>query len=233
MKLENGQSILFTGDSITDCGRVYPVGTGAGLGEGYVAFVNHLLTACYPERRIGILNTGINGDTIIDLAARWQRDVLRLGPNWLSVMIGINDVWRQFDSYYDPEPLRIDRYEATYRKLLSGIRRDLDGLVLMTPYFIESDLSNPTRQRMDAYGALVGRLAQEFDAVFVDVQAAFDDYLAHRAAHSLTNDGAHTDRIGHMIIAKAFLVAMELEWHSGANANGSRSPIDPGAGDRK
>nr|VFJ88596.1 MAG: Lysophospholipase L1 [Candidatus Kentron sp. LFY] len=215
MKLENGQSILFTGDSITDCGRSYPVGTGTGLGEGYVAFVDSLLAARYPERRIGVSNTGINGDTIIDLSARWQRDVLRLGPDWLSVMIGINDVWRQFDPYHDPEPLRIDHYEVTYRRLLSETRRDLHGLVLMTPYFIEPDRYNPTRERMDAYGALVGRLAEEFDAVFVDVQAAFDGYLAHRTAYSLTDDGAHTDRVGHMIIARAFLTAMEFDWNSG------------------
>jgi len=221
MRLENGQSILFTGDSITDCERTYPVGTGAGLGEGYVAFVDSLLAARYPERRVGIFNMGINGDTIMDLDARWQRDVLRLGPDWLSVMIGINDVWRQFDSYYDPAPLRIDRYEATYRRLLEGIRRDLAGLVLMTPYFIEPDRSNPTRERMDAYGALVGRLAREFDAVFVDVQAGFDDYLAYRTARSLTDDGAHTNKIGHMIIARSFLTAMGFDWRLDAESVGS------------
>nr|VFK56000.1 MAG: Lysophospholipase L1 [Candidatus Kentron sp. TUN] len=221
MKLGHGQSILFTGDSITDCERIYPVGSGSGLGEGYVAFVDGLLAACYPERRIKVLNTGINGNTIIDLDARWQMDVLRLGPDWLSVMIGINDVWRQFDSYYDPSPLRIDRYEETYRKLLERTRRDLKGLVLMTPYFIEPDLSNPTRERMDAYGALVEQLAREFDAVFVDVQAGFDRYLTHRSVYSLTEDGAHTNKIGHMIIAESFLTAMGFHWNSSAGPIGN------------
>nr|VFJ51240.1 MAG: Lysophospholipase L1 [Candidatus Kentron sp. FW] len=215
MKLKNRQSILFTGDSITDCERTYPVGTGTGLGEGYVAFVDSLLATSYPERHIGILNTGINGNTIIDLEARWQMDVLRLGPDWLSVMIGINDVWRQFDSYYDPEPLRIDKYQATYRKLLERTRQNLKGLVLMTPYFIEPDPSNPTRMCMDAYGSVVKQLAQEFDAVFVDVQTAFDLHLAHRNARSLTADGAHTNKIGHMIIARSFLTAMEFDWATG------------------
>nr|VFK25037.1 MAG: Lysophospholipase L1 [Candidatus Kentron sp. MB]VFK35438.1 MAG: Lysophospholipase L1 [Candidatus Kentron sp. MB]VFK77298.1 MAG: Lysophospholipase L1 [Candidatus Kentron sp. MB] len=214
MRLENGQSILFTGDSITDCGRAYPVGTGMGLGEGYVAFVDNLLTVHYPERHIRIFNTGVNGDTIIDLHARWQRDILRLGPDWLSIMIGINDVWRQFDPYYDPEPLRIDRYEANYRKLLSGIRQDLKGLVLMTPYFIEPDCANLTRQYMDAFGAVVERLAREFDAVFVDVQAGFNRYLSHRPARSLTDDGAHTTKTGHMIIAESFLSAIGFRWCS-------------------
>ncbi|MBT8420899.1 MAG: SGNH/GDSL hydrolase family protein [Gammaproteobacteria bacterium] len=211
MKLENGQSILFTGDSITDCERNYPVGADTGLGEGYVAFVDSLLAVHYPERYIRVFNTGVAGDTIIDLHGRWKRDVLRLAPDWLSVKIGINDVWRQFDGFYDSQPLTIDKYEATYRKLLGEIRGTLKGLVLMTPYFIEPDLSNHTRRLMDAYGKVVERLAREFDAVFVDVQAGFDRYLAHRPANALTYDGAHTNKVGHMIIAKAFLEAIGFE----------------------
>jgi len=84
----------------------------------------------------------------------------------------------------------------------------------MTPYFIEPDRANHTRQLMDAYGAVVRRLAHEFDAVFVDVQAGFDHYLAHRSARSLTDDGAHTNKIGHMIIAKSFLTTIEFQWGS-------------------
>jgi hypothetical protein len=32
MKIAKGATVLFTGDSITDCGRARPVGKGAGLG---------------------------------------------------------------------------------------------------------------------------------------------------------------------------------------------------------
>ncbi len=208
MKIEAGQSILFTGDSITDCGRVRPIGVGAGLGEGYVALVDSLLAACYPERPVAVLNTGVSGDTVIDLEARWQTDVLDPEPDWLSVMIGINDVWGQFVAQPDPDPVTIDRYEATYRKLLRKTRQHLDGLVLMTPYVIEVDLADPMRERMDAYGGVVQRLADEFDAVFVDVQAAFDRYLSKRAAGSLSDDRVHPNLTGHTIIAKALLTAI-------------------------
>ena len=211
MKIQNGQSILFTGDSITDCGRARPVGAGAGLGEGYVAFVDSLLAAWHPERRIRVLNTGINGNRVIDLETRWQRDVLALAPDWLAVMIGINDVWRQFDNRRDPNQVTIGRYETTYRKLLEQTRRDLKGLVLMTPYLIEPDLSDPMRSRMDAYGAVVEQLAREFDAVFVNVQSTFDLYLAHRPAQSLCDDRVHPNKIGHMIIARSFLTAIQGE----------------------
>lgn len=100
MHIEPNSKLLMIGDSITDCGRGQPVGEAFkdGLGNGYVSLVNALLTSTYPAHRIRVMNTGTSGNTVLDLAERWQTDVLALRPDWLSVMIGINDVWRQFDS---------------------------------------------------------------------------------------------------------------------------------------
>ncbi len=93
-------------------------------------------------------------------------------------MIGINDVWRQFDSELNPDQVSVERYERVYRTLLERTRPALRGLVLGTPYFLELNRDEPMRKRMDAYGAVVARLAKDYDALFVDVQAAFDRYLA-------------------------------------------------------
>lgn len=212
MKLQANQTLAFIGDSITDCGRARPVGKKAGLGEGYVAFVDALLHTCYPERGIRVLNTGISGNRITDLEARWQSDVMDLQPDWLSIMIGINDVWRQFDSAQEPDQVLIDQYERVYRALLTRTRPGLKGLVLMTPFFIEPNPSDPMRAAMDSYGKVVKILAAEFDAVLVDVQAAFDEYLTHRPSQSLCGDRVHPNKTGHMIIARAFLNAVEFAW---------------------
>ena len=93
-------------------------------------------------------------------------------------------------------------------------RPELVGLVLMTPYFIETNRDDPMRVQMDAYGMVVRQLATEFDAIFVDVQAAFDDYLLHRTSQSLCDDRVHPNAAGHIIIARAFLTAIEFEWAS-------------------
>ncbi len=213
MKLADGDTILFTGDSITDCGRAWPVGERAGLGDGYVAFVDSLMSAYRPDVHIRVLNTGISGNRVIDLETRWQTDVLDLQPDWLSVLIGINDVCRQFDDALGPNQVTIERYETVYRRLLERTRPDLQGLVLMTPYFIEPNPNDPTRIRMDAYGNIVKRLAYNFDAVFVDLQVAFDRYLSHRPPQSLCDDRVHPNKTGHMIIARAFLAAIGTDWN--------------------
>jgi len=145
---------------------------------------------------------------VTDLAARWQSDVLDLEPNWLSVMVGINAVLRQFDTEPCTEAVAPEDYELVYRSVLAKTRPQLDGLVLMTPYFLEANCDDPMRVKMDAYGAITKKLAGEFDAIFVDTQLAFDNYLGHQPSESLCADRVHPNGVGHMILARAFLSAV-------------------------
>jgi len=89
LAVKDGETIVFAGDSITDCGRR---GEYAPLGNGYVHMFNCLILAKYPERRIRVVNVGIGGNTVLDLRNRWEDDVLSLEPDWVSVLIGINDL---------------------------------------------------------------------------------------------------------------------------------------------
>jgi len=211
MKIKNGQTLLFIGDSITDCGRARPVGQYGGLGEGYVAFVDSLMAARCPQTRVKVINMGISGNRVVDLYERWQTDVIDLKPTWLSIMIGINDVWRQFDSPLEKNQIDITQYETIYRHLLAQTRPMLNGLVLMTPYFIEANKHDPMRSLMDEYGKVVKKLAKEYNAIFVNVQEAFDRYLKYRPAQTLCGDRVHPNKTGHMIIAMAFLKAIGLD----------------------
>jgi lysophospholipase L1-like esterase len=68
------------------------------------------------------------------------------------------------------------------------------------------------RAKMDEYGAIVRKLAEEFDAVFVDVQAAFDRYLEHNPTQSLCGDRVHPNGLGHMIIATSLMTALGADW---------------------
>ncbi len=219
MMLSANQTILFTGDSITDCGRARPIGTMPnGLGDGYVSLVHALLHAVYPEQRLVVLNSGVSGNRVTDLEDRWPEDIMAHAPDWLSVMIGINDVWRQFDQGHLKQIDR-KRYEATYERILEKARPTLKGLVLMTPFYIEINPDDPMRAMMDQYGGIVRRLASRFDAVFVDTQAAFNAYLEHQPTQSLCGDRVHPNRIGHMILAHAFLAAIGFE---GITRHGAR-----------
>ena len=211
LKIEAGQTFLLTGDSITDCGRSYPVGEGAGLGDGYVSLIDSLLRARYPENPVRVLNTGISGNRVTDLHDRWQSDVLKYAPDWLCVMIGINDVWRQFDSPNDSAPVTPQIFENTYRALLQNMSHTTK-ILLATPFFIEPDPAEPMRARMDAYGAIVKKIAAEFDALLVDTQAAFNAYLNQQPPGTLAEDRVHPNQTGHFILAKAILDSIGFHW---------------------
>ena len=205
MLFEPGQKILFIGDSITDCDRR---GAAAPYGNGYMRLVRDLLLARYPEYGLKFVNRGISGDTTRDLAARWERDVIAERPDWLAVLIGINDVWRAFGGN-SREAVPLAEYTTTLRRLLDRTRAATAArLILMETYMIEPDRAQTMRQKMNAYGAALRQLAAEYQAVLVPTQAAFDAALHQTPPAAWADDQIHPNGPGHAVIALAFLRAI-------------------------
>jgi lysophospholipase L1-like esterase len=131
-------------------------------------------------------------------------------------MIGINDVWRQFDC-----PLRTEqhvapeRYRDTYRALLAQTRGRIAGLILLGPFVVDTHRADPMRRQMENYAAIARGLAAEFDARFVDTQAAFDRLMETFAPTELAWDRIHPGPTGHMAIARALLDALDFPWPAG------------------
>src|SRR5476649_685894 len=210
-KVKAGAKLLFIGDSITDAERAKPAGEGlfGALGKGYVSQVDALIQSTYPERQIRVVNQGTSGNTVLDLKARWQTDVVKQKPDWLSIMIGINDVWRQFDLPWQKEThVSLKVYSRTLEELVSKTRRQVQGLVLCTPFLIEANPDDPMRVAMDQYGAAVKAVAKKHNAIFVDTQAAFDAFLIHYHPMSIAWDRIHPSPVGHMILSRAILRAL-------------------------
>jgi lysophospholipase L1-like esterase len=215
MKLQKGSKLVMIGDSITDAGRTRPVAEGLfdPLGRGYSCLVNALLGSSYPELGIRVVNMGCSGNTVRDLKARWQTDVVDLKPDWVSIMIGINDVWRQYDCPLQTEwHVPIKEYEATLRELVKSTLPKVKGLILVTPYYIEANRRDPMRATMDKYGAVVKKIARENKTVLVDTQAAIDKTLNTQYSGTLAWDRVHPNQVGHMVMAKAFVDALGFKW---------------------
>ena len=139
MKLEKGQKLLFIGDSITDYGRS-PAGENnspyADWGEGYPSIVRGHLISFYPELGIRVVNKGTGGNQTRDLIARWDEDVMALKPDWVSILIGTNDVWRRFDAPVMTERhVSIQEYEDNLRWMIDKTLPMTKNIVLMSPLF--------------------------------------------------------------------------------------------------
>jgi len=202
------QRIVFVGDSITDCGRR---DVAAPYGNGYVSMVRNLLNARYPELNLVVVNRGSSGNTVRDLAQRWEKDAIAERPDWLSIKIGINDVWRFFANR-PQEGVPLPEYEATLRRLIERTRAVTGArLILMQPYLIEPDRTDPMRAEMDRYGAIVSALAREYESVLVRTQDAWDAALAHTSPTVWAEDRIHPTAPGHAVIALAFLRSIGFE----------------------
>lgn len=215
MLLASHDKFIMIGDSITDVGRTQPFGEGLfePYGKGYPNLTNALLGAVYPELQIRVINVGTSGNTTRDLKARWQRDVLDLRPQWVSCMIGTNDVWRHYDMPWQTElHVHVEEYEKNLDELVAQTVPHVKGFVLMTPFYMEPNKQDAMRAHMDRYGAIVKKIAAKHKTILVDTQAAMDAALTHYYPATLGWDRVHPTSIGHMVLAKALLNALGFRW---------------------
>lgn len=205
--LKPGQTIVFTGDSITDMGRRQRAYSP--LGVGYVYFVGNLLLAKYPHLNLNIINTGISGNTIRDLKRRWKKDCLDYKPDIISVLIGINDLWRR---HAEPEKIPAavypDEYELTYRQLLSQTKQKCNSqLVLIEPFMFCNNTENKIFQDLQTYIRIVHQLAKEFDAILVPLQGRIDKQIGQVPPEKWSQDSVHPYNWAHAWIAKSWFEA--------------------------
>lgn len=196
--------VLFQGDSITDAGRSRS--DLSDLGSGYAGMVAAWFAAQYPDKRVSFINRGISGNRAKDLRSRWSQDCIDLKPNWVSIMIGINDTWRRYDS---GDATTTSEYEENYRALLDGIRKHLPAqtqILLIEPFVLPVPPDRAAwREDLDPKISVVRRLAREFGTLYVPMDGLFAAACAQREPAFWAFDGVHPSQAGHALIAQAWL----------------------------
>ena len=211
-RFENRVRLLFQGDSITDMkwGRNQK-DRNHYLGHSYVYLIAARLGMDMPEVQLDFYNRGMSGHKVSDLKNRWQKDTIDLKPDWLSILVGVNDVSRGERSTLD-----FRKWEEDYRFLLARSQKENPNLriVLMDPFVLRmtrlsaDDVWKRWRGEIDKLGEIVNRLAREFKAVHIETQKIFD-----QAAHEVSPehwiwDGVHPLPQGHELIARNWLQAV-------------------------
>lgn len=203
--LEDGATVVFIGDSITDCGRRVEAPP---LGTGYVSLFAELTTAYYPERQYRFINVGIGGDTIPGLRSRWPEDVLAHQPDWLSVKIGINDLHRYLNG---EEAFSPERYRENYEAILTAtVEQTSARLILIDPFYIcRPGEGDPFQEKVLAtlpeYLQVVEEMAQRYDALHVRTHEMFARHLQFRSPATFCPEPVHPYRLGHTLIAVELL----------------------------
>ena len=93
LQLKAGDTIVAIGDSIT-------------AGGGYLRDIDAVLAQQYPDLKIPkVVNKGISGQKAEDLVKRFDKDVVQQKPAFVTISIGINDVWHRLNKPHDEKIL--------------------------------------------------------------------------------------------------------------------------------
>jgi len=207
--LKPDMSVLFPGDSITDCGR----GFLHRLGTGYVRCIAQSLQENYPKLSISIENTGISGNTTRDLLRRWVVDCIDVRPEVLSILIGINDLWRGHAEVEDlPMAVFPEEFEANYRVMLDRVRKNLNcQIILAEPFMFCINTDNAMFANLRLYRDAVMRLAKEYGAVLLGLQAMIDTEIVGTDVRQWSDDFVHPSDRSHRWIAEKWLKKVTIE----------------------
>ena len=206
-----GQTILFTGDSITDCGRR---GQFAPLGDGYVRMTADLISARYPEHGCRVINTGIGGNTVRDLFNRWTDDVIRYQSDWLSIKIGINDCHR-FLNKVPATAVSPEEFAELYDKILARATKETKAqVVLVDPFYLSTDAQSDSwralvLKALPEYQKTVAAMAKKYKTRLVATHQMFQQQLKYNSADRFCPEPVHPNHSGHLLIALEWLRAVE------------------------
>ena len=207
--------VLFQGDSITDCNRNREKPMSKGI--GYAGKVASFLGAHEPYQYT-FYNRGISGNRVVDLYARIRSDMINLKPDYMSILVGVNDVWHE---YKRQNGVDAEKYEMVYDLILTELKRELPELkiMIMEPFVVQGIETKNTeehpnrweyfRSEVELRAAAARRLAEKHGLPFIPLQKMFDDLCKDAPEDYWTADGVHPSIAGHEMIKDEWLKAFE------------------------
>lgn len=200
MRLKKDDVIVFYGDSVTDtCRFVNPVDYG--FGSGYALMVDAHINTNFKDLNVKMYNKGISGNRTKDLVERVNNDVIALNPNYVFILIGVNDAWRRFDSN---DPTSVEQFIKNYKTFLDAIKKEVPKaqIVLLTPFTLPStdwvlELKDDLNEKIEA----VINLAKEYNLPLIRLHEILPEYGKKITPNMVSVDGVHPTLVGHAIIA--------------------------------
>ena len=207
--------ILFQGDSITDCGRARE--NDAHVGTGYALLVKSQLGFENPGE-YEFYNRGISGNRIVDLYARIKADIINLAPDYISILIGVNDVWHEFGVHNGVDA---DKYEKIYCMLIEEIKEALPDvkIMIMEPFCLKGSGTEDTEEEPNKWNVFYAevrkraekakKVAEKYNLTFVELQSVFDKVAEIEECTYWLIDGVHPTAMGHELLKREWMKAFE------------------------
>lgn len=199
------KTILFQGDSITDVGRSRE--NDSFTGEGYPTLVRAQLGLECPNQ-YKMINRGVGGNRSVDLYARIKEDIIKLKPDVMSILIGVNDVWHEIRDQIGVDP---EKYFRICSMLIEEVKEALPDIkiIILEPFTLKGP---ETEWRWESFYGGVRRVAEKareltekYDLAFIPLQDKFDEAAKLAPDTYWIMDGVHPTVAGHELIKREWM----------------------------
>ncbi len=206
------KTFLLQGDSITDAGRNRE--NDAARGNGYPTLIAAELMYEHPGE-VCVINRGISGNRVVDLYARMKKDIVQLKPDYLSILIGVNDVWHDYADI--PNGVSDEKYRKVYDLMIEEILQELPEvkIYILEPFVLPG---TATQARWEEFSSEVKKravsaraVAEKYHLPFIPLQEKFDALCNLAAPDWWLRDGVHPSAAGHEMIARELLKAVKKD----------------------
>ncbi len=203
------KTFLFQGDSITDAERKREDVNNFGFGYP------NIVASKYLSENIGeyqFINKGISGNRVVDLYARIKCDIINLKPDYMSILIGINDVWHELSSQNGVDN---EKFRRILSMLIEEVQEALPEIkiIMLEPFVLKGPATEEQwsefRSETELRAKSVKEVAEKYNLKFVPLQEKFDELSKNIETTYWLADGVHPTAAGHGIIAKALADAFE------------------------
>lgn len=195
------KTLLFLGDSITDCYHNYDTDN---LGEGYVRMIAETLG--YGFGKVKVINKGVDGFTISRLTQLWKREKDSLSADMITILIGINDIGVIKNTGRDAE-FALKEFKMNYELLIQQIKEQYDvPIVLMEPFIFPCPQEYILwENELKEMSGIIEFLAKKHGLTFIPLWDKLR-YISEQLSYDeITIDGIHLTELGHRMIAETWL----------------------------
>ena len=199
------KTFLFQGDSITDANRNRDHRTH--LGCGYAMLTGSQLMYDHPGE-LRCLNLGVSGDRITDVYARIKEDIINLKPDYMTFLIGFNDVSHELTMQCG---LSTEKFEMIYCMMIDEIKAALPEIkiIILEPFVLKGPSTERLWEAFDREvkknAAAAKRVAEKYGLPFVALQDKFDAACKLADTTWWSGDGVHPSFAGHQLITNELL----------------------------
>lgn len=205
MDIVKGSRILFTGDSITDCGRDRNDFQGL---TSYSKMINDYINIFNSDLNVSVYNRGISGNTTKMLLDRMESDLNDIKPDIVSVLIGINDVWRKYDS--NRETL-LEEFTQNFNNIISATKKFTSKIIVLEPFIIPSDKAKKKfREDLDPKIVNLREIALTQGLEYISLDGIFAEKSILSKPETFSQDGIHLLTEGYKVVAAEWIKRTNL-----------------------